>query len=133
MADLLKLIGEQLRMIRMTKGLSQEQVAERTGKEGMSKSRISDIESGKVNVTLKTLQSLMYALDIMPIELFNFQRLNGVESIKEKRLILDLHKFTLMERSINEVKYVVRTTKDFLDTIDARDVKGGSLKGNKGR
>ncbi|EJW19281.1 helix-turn-helix domain-containing protein [Paenibacillus alvei] len=124
MSDLLKLVGEQLRMIRIAKGLSQEQVAERTGKEGMGKSRISDIESGKVNVTLKTLESLMHALDIVPSELFNFQKLNVADGIEDKRMLLDLHRITLMERSIDEVKYVVRTTKDFLNTIDAHSSKG---------
>lgn len=128
MSDLLKLVGEQLRMIRIAKGLSQEQVAERTGKEGMGKSRISDIESGKVNVTLKTLESLMHALDIVPSELFDFQKLNVADGIEDKRMLLDLHKITLMERSIDEVKYVVRTTKDFLNTIDAHSSKGNKQK-----
>ncbi|WCR24870.1 helix-turn-helix domain-containing protein [Paenibacillus thiaminolyticus] len=123
MSDLLKLVGEQLKMIRSAKGLSQEQVAERTGKEGMSKSRISDIESGKVNVTLKTLESLMHALDIGPAELFHFQKLHGKDGIEEKQMLLDLHKIALMERSIDEVKYVVRTAKDFLETIDAQAAK----------
>lgn len=124
MSDLLKFVGEQLRMIRLEKGLSQEQVAERTGKEGMSKSRISDIESGKVNVTLKTLESLMHALDIMPSELFDFQKLGIENGIEDKQMLLDLHRITLMERSIDEVKYVVRTTKDFLNTMDAKSSKG---------
>ncbi|EPY11613.1 MULTISPECIES: helix-turn-helix domain-containing protein [Paenibacillus] len=124
MSDLLKFVGEQLRMIRLAKGLSQEQVAERTGKEGMSKSRISDIESGKVNVTLKTLESLMHALDIMPSELFDFQKLGIEDGIEDKQMLLDLHRITLMERSIDEVKYVVRTTKDFLNTMDAQHSKG---------
>ncbi|KJB87944.1 MerR family transcriptional regulator [Paenibacillus sp. E194] len=124
MSDLLKFVGEQLRMIRLAKGLSQEQVAERTGKEGMSKSRISDIESGKVNVTLKTLESLMHALDIMPSELFDFQKLGIEDGIQDKQMLLDLHRITLMERSIDEVKYVVRTTKDFLNTMDAKSSKG---------
>ncbi|EPY05595.1 MerR family transcriptional regulator [Paenibacillus alvei TS-15] len=124
MSDLLKFVGEQLRMIRLAKGLSQEQVAERTGKEGMSKSRISDIESGKVNVTLKTLESLMHALDIMPSELFDFQKLGIEDGIEDKQMLLDLHRITLMERSIDEVKYVVRTTKDFLNTMDAKSSKG---------
>ncbi|MGG4195928.1 helix-turn-helix transcriptional regulator [Paenibacillus jamilae] len=124
MSDLLKFVGEQLRMIRLAKGLSPEQVAERTGKEGMSKSRISDIESGKVNVTLKTLESLMHALDIMPSELFDFQKLGIEDGIEDKQMLLDLHRITLMERSIDEVKYVVRTTKDFLNTMDAKSSKG---------
>ena len=33
-----------------------------------------------------------------------------------KKLILDIHKSMLMDRGLDEVKYIVRTTNDFLDT-----------------
>ena len=50
MSDFLRLVGERLRMIRKVKGLTQDQVAEKTGKVGMSKSHISDIERGQRNI-----------------------------------------------------------------------------------
>ncbi|MBD0382635.1 helix-turn-helix domain-containing protein [Paenibacillus sedimenti] len=124
MSDFLRLVGERLRMIREEKNLTQSQVAEKTGIEGISKSRISDIERGRSNISLKTLEKIMRALDISPNELFSFQELDGVEGIEEKKMILDVHKYMLMERDINEIKYVVRTAKDFLNTIDAKDSKG---------
>ncbi len=120
MSDFLRLVGERLRMVRKLKGLTQDQLAERTGKESMSKSHISDIERGQRNISLLTLEVLMNALEIDPSELFNFQKLDG-EGIHEKKLILDIHKSMLMERGLDEVKYVVRTTNDFLDTIDAKE------------
>ncbi|QTB22028.1 helix-turn-helix transcriptional regulator [Lysinibacillus sphaericus] len=97
MSDFLKLVGEQLRIIRLSKGLSQEEVAERTGKLGFSKGRVSNIEHGQSNITLSTLETLMKALDI--------------------------HRSLLRERNLDEVKYVVRITKDFLDTIDSQSKK----------
>ncbi|NOU86231.1 helix-turn-helix domain-containing protein [Paenibacillus sp. LMG 31460] len=120
MSDFLRLVGERLRMVRKLKGLTQDQLAEKTGKESMSKSHISDIERGQRNISLLTLEVLMNALEIDPSELFNFQKLDG-EGIHEKKLILDIHKSMLMERGLDEVKYVVRTTNDFLDTIDAKE------------
>lgn len=120
MSDFLKLVGEQLRSIRESKGLTQAQVAEKTGSMGMSKSRISDIERGQTNISLNTLEKIMHALEIAPSELFNFQNLAGVQEIKEKKLMLDIHHSLLRERDLDEVKYVVRTAKDFLDTIDAK-------------
>ncbi|MFD0692597.1 helix-turn-helix domain-containing protein [Paenibacillus sp. GCM10027628] len=124
MSDFLRLVGERLRMIREEKNLTQAQVAENTGIEGISKSRISDIERGRSNISLRTLEKIMRALEISPNELFNFKELDGVEGIEEKKIILDVHKYMLMERDINEIKYVVRTTKDFLNTMDAKDTKG---------
>ncbi|AMO32081.1 helix-turn-helix domain-containing protein [Lysinibacillus sp. fkY74-1] len=123
MSDFLKLVGEQLRIIRLSKGLSQEEVAERTGKLGFSKGRVSNIEHGQSNITLSTLETLMKALDIPPEELFNFQKLSGVTDIEEKNLMLDIHRSLLRERNLDEVKYVVRITKDFLDTIDSQSKK----------
>lgn len=123
MSDFLKLVGEQLRIIRVSKGLSQEEVAERTGKLSFSKGRISNIEHGQSNITLSTLEMLMNALEIAPEELFNFQKLSGATDIEEKSLMLDIHRSLLRDRNLDEVKYVVRITKDFLDTIDAQTKK----------
>lgn len=123
MSDFRKLIGEQLRTIRKKKGLTQEQLAERTKNESMSKSRISDIENAKINISLDTLGSLMDALDLAPNELFNFQKLDGMPGIEEKKLLIDIHKYLLMERELDEVKYVVRTTKDFLNTMDTKEIR----------
>ncbi|WP_135554143.1 helix-turn-helix domain-containing protein [Paenibacillus cymbidii] len=118
MSDFRRLVGEQLRMIRKNRGFTQAQVAEKTGKEGMSKSHISDIERGRKNISLDTLDVLMNALEIAPNELFNFHELNRSGEIGEKKLLLDLHKQLLMERPIEDVRYVVRTARDFLDTVD---------------
>ncbi|WP_312879991.1 helix-turn-helix domain-containing protein [Paenibacillus phytorum] len=41
MSDFLRLVGERLRMVRKLKGLTQDQLAEKTGKDSMSKSHIS--------------------------------------------------------------------------------------------
>lgn len=54
-------------------GLSQEEVAERTGKLGFSKGRVSNIEHGQSNITLSTLETIMKALDITPEELLIFK------------------------------------------------------------
>lgn len=126
MSDFLKLVGEQLRAIRIEKGLSQEEVAEKTGKIGFSKGRISNIENGQTNITLTTLESLMNALEIAPEELFNFQKLSNVTDLEEKNLMLSIHHSLLRERHIDEVKYVVRITKDFINTMDAQIKKNSS-------
>lgn len=63
----------------------------------------------------------MNALEIAPSELFNFQKLQAVEDIEDKRLMVEIHKHMLMERAIDEVKYVVGSAKDFLDAMDAKD------------
>ena len=120
MGNFRRLVGEQIRAIRKSRGLTQTQLAERTGNESMSKSRISDIENGKINISLDTLESLMNALDVTPSEFFNFQKIVSATDYHDKKLLVDMHRQMLMERDLNEVKYVIRTAKDFLDTIDAK-------------
>jgi len=48
-----------LRELRKKTGLSQEEVA---AKSGISRSSISEIETGKINITLNTLVSLAHAM-----------------------------------------------------------------------
>lgn len=84
MSNFLILVGAQLRTIRKARGLTQEELAEKTGKIGVGKSRISDIERGEANITLETLEMLMNALEIHPNDLFNFQGLAADTEFEEK-------------------------------------------------
>lgn len=117
MSDFLRLVGEQIRMIRKAKGLTQENVAERCG---IRVTRISDIERGQTNASLKTLEKIINALNISPGELFNFQKLNLAEGIEDKRLMVEIHKSLLMERGIEDVKYVINSANTFLNAVDAK-------------
>ncbi len=118
MSDFLRLVGEQIRMIRKAKGLTQENVAERCG---IRVTRISDIERGQTNASLKTLEKIINALNISPSELFNFQKLNLAEGIEDKRLMVEIHKSLLMERGIEDVKYVIHSANTFLNAVDAKE------------
>lgn len=116
-SNLIHLVGEQLRFIREEKGLSQERLAELAG---MTHAQISRIETGKDNPTLNTLEKIIGALEISPLEFFHYQRLNAVTDIMNKKLLIEIHQSVLLERDLGEVKYVVNTTREFLDTIDRK-------------
>jgi transcriptional regulator with XRE-family HTH domain len=68
MADLAFLIGKRIREIRKRKGLRQEDVEAL----GISTRYFQKIETGRANVTLKTLEKIASALEINPTELFIF-------------------------------------------------------------
>lgn len=116
-SEFITLVGEHLRMIRKEKGLTQEALAEIAG---IARARISDIENAKKNTTLETLERIIDALGITPFELFDFKRLDSVNDITNKKLLVDIHRSILLERDLGEIKYVVNTTKEFLDTIDKK-------------
>ena len=59
--DMRRLVGRNVRRIRLEKGLTQEQFAERSG---FTQQYISDLEQGKRNPTVVTLFELAQALGV---------------------------------------------------------------------
>ena len=68
--DVLTELGLRVKFYRMRKKLSQAQLAELVS---MDEYRISNIECGKCNLTLKTINKLAIALNIPLNNLFDFQ------------------------------------------------------------
>ncbi len=64
--DMRRLVGRNVRRLRVKKGLTQEQFAERSG---FSQQYISSLENGRRNPTVVTLYELAQALGATPIEL----------------------------------------------------------------
>lgn len=130
MTNLKGLIGTQIKAIRKAKGLSQQDVADRvaenTGQMSFCKSRISEIETGKQNTTLENLEMIIKALGVKPVEFFDFKKIieeDRENEIMDKSLLLDCHYSMLKERELDEVKYVVKTTKELFKTMDGKKKK----------
>ena len=64
--DMRKLVGKNVRRVRTTKGLTQEQFADRSG---FSQQYISDLERGLRNPTVVMLFELAQALETTPVQL----------------------------------------------------------------
>ncbi len=64
--DMRQLVGRNVRRIRLERGLTQEQFAERSG---FSQQYISDLERGRRNPTVVSLFELAQALHAAPIDL----------------------------------------------------------------
>ncbi|HHD10878.1 MAG TPA: XRE family transcriptional regulator, partial [Deltaproteobacteria bacterium] len=68
--DILKAFGRRLHRIRELRGLTQEELEERSG---VNTKYISAIERGQKNITIQTAQKLACALEVELYELFLFQ------------------------------------------------------------
>jgi transcriptional regulator with XRE-family HTH domain len=66
----LKAFGKNLRAIRLSKGMSQEYLADEAN---ITPNQVSRIEKGEVNTTIVTLNVLAKALGIKITELFEFK------------------------------------------------------------
>lgn len=64
--DMRRLVGENVRKLRIAASLTQEQFAERSG---FSQQYISDLERGRRNPTVVTLFELASALGATPVQL----------------------------------------------------------------
>ena len=67
--EFLKEFGLRVKFYRIKKGLSQAQIREIVE---ISEHRISQIENGKCNLTLKTVNKLSEALGVVSAKLFDF-------------------------------------------------------------
>jgi transcriptional regulator with XRE-family HTH domain len=66
--DMRKLVGRNVRRIRLERGLSQERLSELSG---FTQQYLSDLERGLRNPTVVTLYELAQALDSTPTELIS--------------------------------------------------------------
>ena len=69
--DMRKLVGRNLRRIRQLKGLTQEQLAERSG---FSQQYLSGLERGERNPTIVTLYELAQTLGVSHLDLLKPDR-----------------------------------------------------------
>ena len=69
--DMRKLVGKNAKRIRLAKGLTQEEFAERSG---FSQQYISDLERGRRNPTIVSLYELAQALGVSYLELMQPDR-----------------------------------------------------------
>ena len=66
----LKEFGTRLKFFRIKRGFTQAGLGEMVE---ISEHRISQIENGKCNLTLKTVNRLLNALNLTAVKLFNFE------------------------------------------------------------
>jgi transcriptional regulator with XRE-family HTH domain len=80
--DMRRLVGRNVRRVRLEKGLTQEQFAERSG---FSQQYVSDLERGRRNPTIVSLYELANALDVSHVDLVTPDAVAANEQPGEKR------------------------------------------------
>lgn len=103
MSDFLKLIGDRIRVLRKQKGDTQEALAE---KAGLQISYIGSVERGERNISLLNLEKIILALEISPIELFKIEETDVFNETKDKTIIVDGIRNSLINRSADEIRHI---------------------------
>jgi transcriptional regulator with XRE-family HTH domain len=103
-------IGKKIREQRIRKGMTQEEVAE---KSGLKANYMTGIENGKRNTSLVTLGKLIHALEIEPGELFNLKQQMDLKTNQ-----IESHVMLVAKRSTDEIKTINRITKEIIAVMD---------------
>lgn len=98
-----KLFGARIRSLRETRGLTQEQLAEKID---MHPVYLSNIERGKENPTLNVLIRMSMVLDVEMSELFDFKHEASSKALREM-----LKKFSNEIDDEEKLKTVVRVVR----------------------
>lgn len=114
MGDISKLVGEQIRVYRQYRGLSQEQLAL---KANINTTFLGQIERGIKKPTIDTLEKIVNALDITFEEFFNFEKSN---SKLRDNTIIDKIVFELNTRSNEEQVVIYNFVKQILKFRDTK-------------
>lgn len=123
-------IGQKIKTIRLNKSLKQIDLARRAS---ISNTYLSDIELGRVNPSLQTLEKIAEALEVDPKLLFD----KKIDSEKEVKQYLDYKKFMFFFNHIHEgivimnsVGHILEMNDKFSDMtgFDKKKLIGNSLK-----
>ncbi len=116
MSDLKKLIGEKIRSIRNKKNLTLLQLSQITGQQT---SYLTEVELGKRNLSIDSLEKIMDALNIKPGDLFDYREIDPDSQEFETKTILEVHYQFLMEKKSEDVKMIHKITTEIFKSIDA--------------
>lgn len=108
-------VGERIRSLRKSKGLTQAQLGEKVD---LPQPYVGGIERGERNISLDTLQKIMSALRVTPEELFR-QYQSADSSLKEYLEIMDRIHDELSKRNVQEVKIIEKLISEVLATFDS--------------
>lgn len=113
MDGLIKLVGMNIKEIRKSKKMTQDELAEKCG---LQTSYLAGVERGERNITLQTLEKIIEGLEEVPINVFNFVNLNIDEQyFNKKELIILL--FNLIEtKKEEEISMILRITTEIFST-----------------
>ncbi|MCR2802674.1 helix-turn-helix domain-containing protein [Paenibacillus soyae] len=117
MSSLKKVIGERIRNVRNKQNLTLQQLGQLTGHQA---SYLTEVELGKRNISIDSLEKIMKALCIKPGELFDFREIDPDSQEFETTSILEIHYQFLMEKKSDDVKMIHRITKDIFRSIEDR-------------
>ncbi|WP_318617633.1 helix-turn-helix transcriptional regulator [Sporosarcina sp. YIM B06819] len=117
MDSLVKLVGINIKEIRKTKKLTQDQLAEKCG---LQTSYLASIERGDRNITLQTLEKIIEGLEEVPATIFNFEVVNTGQQYFEKKELLMLLFNLIDSKSEAEIRMLLNVATEIFSTYNEK-------------
>jgi transcriptional regulator with XRE-family HTH domain len=118
MSDFLKIVGNKVRLVRKSKGLTQEELAEKCG---LQYTYIGGIERGERNVSLQTIEKLSEGLSVAPYELLKSTDINIDEIFNDKSALIEIYKNQLL-KSEKELYSLLKINKEILELLVSKKI-----------
>lgn len=110
------IVGHRIKELRKAKGWTQEKLAEASS---LHYSYIGGVERGDRNISLETLEKIIVALQVPPLELFRFE-FEPDDDTRIRRRVIDEHMAMVNSRSTDEIKMITKINKDIFNVIDSK-------------
>lgn len=110
------LVGDRIKSLRKAKGWTQEQLAEASS---LHYSYVGGVERGERNISLETLEKIVIALQVSPMELFR-DELEADDDAKARRKAVDEYMSMISSRSTEEIEMISRLNRDIFNAIDSK-------------
>lgn len=117
MNNLMKVVGQNIQYIRKSKGLTQEELAEKCE---MQTSYLAGVERASRNITIQTLEKIISGLEVLPGDLFDLTHfLEKQEPVKQT--LLKKLEYRLANCSERELKLIIKIVADIQGAFNDED------------
>lgn len=117
MFNLVKLVGSNIKEIRKTKKMTQEELAEKCS---LQSSYLAGVERGERNITLQTLEKIIIGLEEVPASIFNFEGLDINQDYFDKKELITLLLNIVENKSDAEIRLIMNIASEIFSTYSVK-------------
>ena len=115
----LKLVGENIRLLRKKRGLTQEELAERIN---LQQAYIGGVERGERNISMLTLQKIAVGLEVSPEKVLNLSNINLLEN-PQREGFLSINTSLIHQKNIDELQFILKFIHNFSEFVESNSIK----------
>ena len=113
MDTLVKLVGFNIKQIRKSKNMTQDELSEKCG---LQTSYLAGVERGDRNITLQSLERIILGLEIPCTDFFRFENLDFNHNYLEKKELIVLLNNLIENKSEEEVRMILDIITNIFNT-----------------